>query len=823
MHKKDRLDLTPAPPSEPLHSTIQSKIPSLGPDHYRPTSARGQLRMPLEYNTPATFPRVTQAVHMTEQRSLSAGLRSLLRAPSLPAPSRAFRSMSSSSTTSSAPKTAAMGPRPSAPGTASPRLAAQPGHLQGTSSPVASSTLREISGSGTDRTHSLRPDSPVPPRALLGDPHGPPTHLGCLQQVWDTMGPTFRARIGSISREDVEAALAHTTAAAEVGDPARSAADACAISVAEEELAVVMQPLQAKAAFLDSAYADLWDRLRQLDIQRGSTAAEMATAKRHHQAFASSIRAGSRQPLPPRAATRPASPATSVPFPTASQRRPTPASAALQHQAPAITAPTAPSAAPTVRSTMPPPPPPAPRVPFTTATPWSVVAARRPRQPPPTPDGYLDLRLSRLIHVNKFFPADTRKPIKALNSQVEATLRSLHIDNRTLRLAVQLATQDGSGLCEPPVDDILRLRDLLDRAYATPAGAGWVREVLEHAAAPRRPARSASSGSDTASSVGPRRRDEPSSGRGNSKRATLSETSDSDDRHPRNQGRHHPDKRQVSARIYHATDDDSDAPPFPPRIFRYRNRSRRPHPHVATPRADCTAPVTNDFLPLQKIVEAATAAAIAAVDHHLAHLGLTSRPDTTSSHGTVHYPRSYAVPRLETVSLPDTVYHLRSHAIPRSDTAPSHDTVLHRPHAVPRPATASLHDTVPHYHSRAIPAPLAPLAPPTGLVVPTTEPSAISARASCPTGGSAAVADPSGVTPTHNGYPFAPLVPTPAPRQPPAPTAHPAISIAPAPAGPFTHGPPYERTLCDDSSSQTSSNLSPSGLRADFVAHMQAA
>ena len=579
-----------------------------------------------------------------------------------------------------------------------------------------------------------------------------------------------------------------------------------------------MHPLQAKPASLDSAYADLWDRLRHLDIQRRSTAAEMATAERRHQAFASSVRAGSRQPPPPRATTRPA-----VPFPTASQRRPTPASAALQHQTPVITAPTAPSDAPTVGSTMPPPPPPAPRVPFTTATPWSVVAARRPRQPPPTPDGYLDLRLSRLMHVNKFFPADTRKPIKALASQVETTLRALLIDNRTLRLAVQLATQDGSGLCEPLVDDILRLRDLVYRAYATPAGAGWVREVLEHAAAPRRPARSTSSGSDTASSAGPRRRDEPSSGRGNSKRATLSETLDSDDRHPRNQGRHHPDKRQVTARIYHATDDDSDAPPFPPRIFRYCNRSRRSHPRVATPRAVCAAPVTNDFHPLQKIVEAATAAATAAVDHHLVHLGLTSRPDTTSSHGTVHYPRSHAVPRLETVSLPDTVHHLRSHAILRSDTAPSHDTVLHRPHAVPRPSTASLHDTVPLYRSRAIPVSLAPLAPPTALVVPTAEPSAISARASCPLGGSAAVADPSGVTPTHNGYPFAPLVPTPAPLQPPAPTAHPAISIAPAPAGPFTHGPPNERTLCDDSSSQTSSNLSPSGLRADFVAHMQAA
>ena len=58
MHKQDHLNFTPAPPSESLHSTIQSKIPSLGPEQYRPTSAHIQPRMPLEYSTPATFPRL---------------------------------------------------------------------------------------------------------------------------------------------------------------------------------------------------------------------------------------------------------------------------------------------------------------------------------------------------------------------------------------------------------------------------------------------------------------------------------------------------------------------------------------------------------------------------------------------------------------------------------------------------------------------------------------------------------------------------------------------------------------------------------------------
>ena len=237
---------------------------------------------------------------------------------------------------------------------------------------------------------------------------------------------------------------------------------------------------------------------------------------------------------------------------------------------------------------------------------------------------------------------------------------------------------------------------------------------------------------------------------------------------------------------------------------------------------------------------------------------MTTRPEPIPPLGTVHYPRPHAAPRLGTVSLPDTVHHPHSHATPRFDPIPSHDTVLQPQPATaslhdtvlqpqpataslhdtvlqqqpataslhdtvlqplpataslhvtvpqPRPATASLHDTVTHHPPRAILAPLAPIAPPIGSVAPITEPSSIPARATCPPGGSTAA------IPTHFSYPM----------QPPVPTTHPAISIAPTPAGAFAHGPPDERILYDDSSSQTSSSLSPSGLRADFVAQMQAA
>ena len=611
---------------------------------------------------------------MAEQRSFSAGFRSPPRALSLNDPSRAPRSMSSPTTTSPASKTVAKELRPSALGTAPPRSVTN-GHPQGTSSPVTSSTLRAISGSGSDRTHGLRPDAPVSPRVLLGDPRRPPAHFGCLQPVWASMKPTLRARIGSISLQDVEASLALARTAADEDDPARKAADACALSVAEEEHVLAMQPLQARAAALECEHADLWGRLRHLETQRRSTTADMATAERHHKTFASNIGAGSRQPLPARAATRPAAPAASVTFsaPTAPQWRHIAVPAPPQHQAPATSAGfISPPAAPAAGNIMLPPPPSTARVPFTTAAPWSVVAARRPRQSPPTPrdDRYLDLRVSKPMFVNKFFPADTRKPIKERASHVDAAFRTLNMDKCLLRLAIQMATQDGTPLCDYLVDDILRLRDLLDRAYATPAGAAWVREALSQAAAPHRPTRITSSGSGISSSAGPRRRDEPSSGRGNSKRATPTETSDSDDRQSRHQGRHHPDKRQVTAHIFHATDDDSDAPLFPPRMFRYRTRLRRPRPRVAPPRTDSTAPVTNDLPSLQHIVEAATAAAIAAVDHHLAHLGLTPRPETASLHGTVHHHRSHAIPRYETASLHDTVLSCD----PRADsTAPPAD------------------------------------------------------------------------------------------------------------------------------------------------------
>ena len=186
--------------------------------------------------------------------------------------------------------------------------------------------------------------------------------------------------------------------------------------------------------------------------------------------------------------------------------------------------------------------------------------------------------------------------------------------------------------------------------------------------------------------------------------------------------------------------------------------------------------------------------AIAAVDHHLAHLGLTPRPDTASLHDTVHH-RSHAIPRPETAWLHNTLHRHRSHAIPRPETASIHDPVHHhRSLATPRSDTAPLNDTVHPYRSHATPARIAPRPPLTGLMAPTPEPPAISTHALCPPVDPAAVgmpprmAVPSGATPTYNGYPLTPLLPTPTLLQPaklPQPLTPRSRSLLPLPPPPM--------------------------------------
>ena len=384
--------------------------------------------------------------------------------------------------------------------------------------------------------------------------------------------------------------------------------------------------------------------------------------------------------------------------------------------------------------------PPPPREP-STSTPWLVVVSRAHRQPPRQPpsnahdDTYLMLRISKLIFKNRHFPSDLRLPIKELASDVNAALRQLHGGRCRLRYALDIATQERNPLSDRVVDDILHLRDLLERAYGTPDGARWARETLRDAAAPTHPYRAESFASDSSTTTGQRRREDPSSGRGNTKRFTLPGTSDSDSsQNPRRAGRDRLDRRQVPPRLFHAAEHSgSDAPPFPPRISRYREHTQRLPPRVANSSIE-NAPGADSPPSLQHMVEAVVAAAIAAVDRHLAHMGLYSRSEPASSQNFV------------------------TNACPLTNPASV---------ATPPPPAGSVAPTT---HPAAVttdnayffvnPASVATPPPLTGSVAPTTDPAAVSMK---------------------NTYPVVAPAPVSAPL-PPADSVVPTANPAPAPS-----------------------------------------
>ena len=249
------------------------------------------------------------------------------------------------------------------------------------------------------------------------------------------------------------------------------------------------------------------------------------------------------------------------------------------------------------RPTMPPPPPREP----STSTPWSVVVSQAHRKPLPQPpstardDPYLELRVSKSVFKNKYFPSDLRLPIKELASDVNAALHQLNGGRCRLHYALDLATQDRTPLSDKVVDDILHLNDLLEKTCGTPAGGQWVRETLRDAASKPRTGRADSSASDSSATTGQRRREDPSSGRGNAKRATVSGISDSGSgQHPRRAGRDRLDRRQVPLYIFHAAErSGSEAPSFPPRIFRPREHTQRLPPRVTN------SSIENDPAPIR--------------------------------------------------------------------------------------------------------------------------------------------------------------------------------------------------------------------------------
>ena len=207
--------------------------------------------------------------------------------------------------------------------------------------------------------------------------------------------------------------------------------------------------------------------------------------------------------------------------------------------------------------------------------------------------------------------------------------------------------------------------------------------------------------------------------------------------------------------MFHAAKHDSDTPLFPPRIFRPRVTQRLPSraPNSSMINASDADPPPS----LNQMVEAETVVAIAAVDRHLAHMGLCPAP--------VAPPTGPVAPTTHPAAVsPDTV-------------PPFVNPVSVAP---PPPSVGTV---APHTYPTGAPAPVSTLPPPADSVVST-----------------------------------APPAPAPTSTNPPH-----ATSFAPALNGPLTPAPADDRISYDDSSSLTSNSSNSFGLRADFVASLQAA
>ena len=472
---------------------------------------------------------------------------------------------------------------------------------------------------------------------------------------------------------------------------------------------------------------------------------------------------------------------------------------------------------------------------------------------------------------NKAFPSELRTPIKDHATEVHETLWKLTRKRYRLNRALALATKDRTPLNERVVNATLRLRDLLNAACGTTDGEQWLLDTLRRIEMDRA-TRTESSASDSSAPTGQRRRDEPSSGRGNLKRATFSGSDSDSAPHPRRTER---DRRQVTPVMFHAAEPDGVTPSFPPRIFRPRVTQRLPS------RAPISSTVNDseaDSAPsLKQMVDAVTAAAIAAVDRHLAHIGLcpaptvphtdsvaiTAPPTAIASHpvppvartapvapytGPVTHPTYPAMTSPGTV-LPSVASRTGSPSVAPRTVPPFARSAPVAPYTGPvthptYPATTSPGTVFPSVAARTIP----PVAPYTGPVTHTTYTATTSPDTIHPFTSSGSIAPPP--PPVGTVYPYiysnmtSPSTVPPLARStsaaPPPPsfgTVNPyiysTVNSAPVPTIPLPSdpvvstesdvAPPDERILNDDCSSLTSNSSSSFGLRADFVASLQAA
>ena len=688
-----------------------------------------------------------------------------------------------------------------------------------------------IFGPARDRPRTAPLDS-APLDSAFPANGGPPPHLDHWAHVWDTLTAQQRADLARPSLHEVEEGLARTHVAASAAtDPDRHAID---LGTAEHDRVAApllsrLSVLRGHRATAHTALLECQARVAAIDTQQRSTAAALSAEE-----------------APP-VGTLPARHSMQPPAPRESRD----------------------SSAPSL---------------------WSVVARRPPQQdnrPAQRTARYLELPVSKFMFRNKAFPSELRVPIKDHATEVHETLLDLTGKRYRLDRALALATKGNTPLSKQVVNATLRLRDLLDAACGTLPGEHWLLDTLRAFEMARANRSESSLASDSSAPTGQRRREEPSSGRGNAKRTTFSGSDSDSAPHPRRTER---DRRQVPPVIFHAVETDNDTPSFPPRIFRPRVTQRLPsRAPISSTVHDLSSTVHGSDAAsapsLKQMVEAVTAAAIAAVDRHLERLGLciaptvphldsaatTAPPPAVAPHTVSPVERTvpvapYTAPVTHSthpaMTPPGTV--LPSVA-PRTSVAPRIVPPLARSAPVATYTDPMTHPTYPatpspgtvfsSAASRPVPHPVAartipPVIPYTGSgsvphppYIAMTSPSTVHPFTS--SGSIAPPPPPIGTVYPPNYATMAsrstvPPLARPASVAPPPPslgtvnpyiytTANPApVPTLPPPPGPAVPAerdapPPDERLLNDDCSSLTSNSSNPLHLRADFVASLQAA
>ena len=255
--------------------------------------------------------------------------------------------------------------------------------------------------------------------------------------------------------------------------------------------------------------------------------------------------------------------------------------------------------------------------------------------------------MSSLRHHNWDFPPAPRNATFVLSTTTHNVLEDVGRSKASLRFALDLALKPPSPLSADIVSDTIELCDLVRTMYSALHSSIWfsdnIKKVRESRPRNRRVEFDSSASDRSVEARRPRHRNEPTSGRGKSKRVMTALTTDSgtglDSPGKSDRGNRPP--RQVIPRVFHAPDPLCSAPSFPPRIARTRGTHRNDLPHFCPEtRPTLGAPMPNGNhnsdrsshpqltpQPLEMI----NATTIAALNQYLASICFLPRVDPTPS------------------------------------------------------------------------------------------------------------------------------------------------------------------------------------------------